>query len=148
MESPFANRPKRIYHDPYHFCVTFPERFYPFATIIEGKKVRWRRSYEQRLQEIQATLGEGRYGLKLSTYREVFHVLGAGLFIATATVISHTLWGSDVALPVLFGTAMLAITFQEFYLQPRTYKQRFGKSVVDWFSWVLPLSIYLFVYIL
>ncbi|MDB5245032.1 MAG: hypothetical protein JWN90_137 [Parcubacteria group bacterium] len=148
MSLPSHRDPKKVYHDPYHFCITFPDRIYPFASIIEGKKVRWRRSYEHRLAEIQDTLGDGHYGLKLGTYREICHVLGSGLFIATATLVSHTLWGSDVALPVLFLAAMLAITFQEFYLQPRTYNQRFGKSLADWISWVAPLTLYLFVYIL
>ncbi len=153
MTLPYAKRSKHskaknTYHDPYHFFITFPERIFPFATLIEGKKVRWRRSYDHRLAEIHERLGNGHFGLKLGAYREVCHVLGSGLFIALATLISHTLWGSNVALSVLFVAAMLAITFQEFYIQPRTYKQRFGKSVADWISWIVPLGVYLFVYIL
>lgn len=138
---------KKRQRDPYHFCVTFPERVFPFASYIDGQKVRWSRSYEHKLAEIQQTLGEGRYGLRLGAYREAFHIIGAGLVILTATLISHTLWGNDVALPVLFIVAMIVITFQEFYIQPRTYKQRLGKGVLDWISWVVPLSLYLFIYI-
>jgi hypothetical protein len=138
---------KKRQRDPYHFCVTFPERVFPFASRIDGQKVRWRRSYEHRLEEIQKKLGEGRYGVTLGAYREAFHVLGAGLVILAATLLSHTLWGNNVALPVLFVVAMTVITFQEFYIQPRTYKQHFSKGVIDWFSWVAPLSLYFFLFL-
>jgi len=143
MRAKRTNRAKpRHWFTPYHFVITFPDRVYPFSSIVEGKKVRWSRSYDHRLQEIQKTLGAGRYGLRLAAYREVWHVLGAGLLIAAATIISHGLWGNDVAIPVLFVVAMLVITYQEFVLQPRTYKQHLTKGIVDWFSWNLPLAIY------
>ena len=131
----------------YHFLVTFPDRMYPFAALIEGKRVRGRKAYDYRLSTIQKRLGKGRYGLKLSAYRELFHILGAGLVILTGTIISHTLWGNDVALPVLFILAMLVITYQEFVIQPRTYEQHLTKGVVDWISWVAPLSLYFFYFL-
>jgi len=139
-----TSKKPRHWFAPYHFIVTFPDRVYPFSSIIEGKKVRWNRSYEHRLKEIQKNLGVGRYGLKLGAYREVCHVLGAGIVIAGATLISHSLWGNDVAIPVLFVVAMIVITYQEFVLQPRTYKQHLGKGIIDWISWNLPLAIYFF----
>ncbi len=133
----------RHWFAPYHFVVTFPERVYPFATVIEGQKVRWRRSYDERLTEIQKQLGVGRYGLKLGAYREIMHILGAGVLIVLATTISQYFWGSDAAIPIMFVVAMLVITYQEFVLQPRTYKQHLSKGIVDWFSWNLPLAIYI-----
>ncbi|HWU24453.1 MAG TPA: hypothetical protein VN086_01725 [Candidatus Paceibacterota bacterium] len=139
---------KRSRHSSfYHFLVTFPDRVYPFAALIDDKRVRGRRAYDYRLNLIQERLGKGRYGLKLSAYREVFHVLGAALLIFVGIFVSQALWGSDVALPVLFVLAMLVITYQEFVLQPRTYEQHLTKGVVDWISWVAPLSLYLFYFL-
>lgn len=141
-------RTKRSTHSSfYHFLVTFPDRVFPFATLINDKRVRGRRSYEYRLNLIQEQLGKGRYGLRLSAYREVFHVIGAGLVILLGTLVSQALWGSDVALPVLFILAMLVITYQEFVLQPRTYEQHLTKGLVDWVSWVAPLGFYLFYFL-
>ena len=131
----------------YHFLVTFPDRVYPFATLIDGKRVRWTRSYDHRLALIQKRLGAGRYGFRLSIYREIFHILGAGIIIFGGTMLSKALWGNDAALPVLFILAMLVITYQEFVLQPRTYQQRFGKGVIDWISWAAPLGFYLFYFL-
>lgn len=137
----------RHWFGPYHFLVTVPDRLYPFSTLINGKRVRWRRSYDQRLALIQKKLGVGRYGLRLSAYREIFHILGAGIIIVTGTLISQYFWGSDVALPVVFVLSMLLITYQEFVLQPRTYKQRFGKGLIDWVSWAVPLGLYFFYFL-
>jgi hypothetical protein len=137
----------RHWFTPYHFIVTFPDRMYPFATQIDGMRVRGYRAYDHRLSLIQKRLGKGRYGLRLSAYRELFHIIGAGLLILTATVISHALWGSDVALPVLFILAMLVITYQEFVLQPRTYEQHTSKGLVDWISWAAPLGLYFFYFL-
>jgi hypothetical protein len=109
--------------------------------------VRWQRSYEHRLESAQKSLGVGRYGFRLSAYREIFHIFGAGIVIVLGTVISQAIWGSDTALPLVFVLAMLVITYQEFVLQPRTYKQRFGKGVIDWISWITPLGLYLFYFL-
>lgn len=133
--------------DAYHFCVTFPDRVFPFSTYINGEKVRWRRSYEHRLAQIQEEIGEGRYTAGFIAYREAFHVLGAGILIGAATLISHALWGSDVALPVLFVIAMCFIAFQEFYIQPRTHKQSVLKGFIDWCSWGAPLFLYFFIHL-
>ncbi len=128
---------------PYHFIVTFPDRVYPFSSYVDGEWVRWRRSYEHSLAQIQETLGVGRYGMRLGIYRELFHILGAAVVIGGGTILSQLLVGSDRALPLVFLLAMLVITYQEFVLQPRTYQQRFGKGITDWFSWGMPLVAYL-----
>jgi hypothetical protein len=135
---------QRHWFTPYHFIVTFPDRVYPFASLIDGQRVRWSRSYEHRLDELQERIGQGRYGFRLCVYRGVFHVIGAAIVILTGTLVTKYLWGSAVALPVLFLLAMTVITYQEFVLQPRTYHQHLAKGVVDWFSWVAPLSLYFF----
>ena len=141
-----AKASKKHHYGPYHFVVTFPDRMYPFSSYVDGQKVRWTRSYDQKLADIQEKLGVGRYGLKLAAYREFFHIIGAGIVILSATLISKELWGSDAAIPVLFIVAMLVITYQEFVIQPRTYKQHLSKGIVDWFSWNLPLVLYFFLH--
>lgn len=130
----------------YSFFITLPERLYPFSCIVEGKRVRFRRAYQEILREVRERLGDGHYGARLFAYREVFHVMGAFLFILFAGLVSKELFGSDIALYVLLGAAFLAITFQEFYLQPRTLGQLRTKSVTDWLSWVVPFSAFLFMH--
>jgi len=129
----------------YHYFLTIPDRIYPFSSFIEGEKYRWRKSYEHTLAEVRAKIGENKYGLRLSAWREVCHVIGAGIFIGAATFISQSLFGSNAALPALFIAAVIAVTVQEFYIHPKHYGQDFGKSVVDWVSWVAPLGAYLLI---
>ena len=143
--SPHARQKGR--YSFYHFIVTFPDRVYPFSSYIDGTRVRWTRSYDHQLALIQQRLGAGRYGLRLSAYRSIFHVLGAAIVILGGTFLSQELWGSDVALPAVFILAMLIITYQEFILQPRTYQQHLGKGIVDWITWVAPLGFYLFYFL-
>ena len=131
----------------YSFWVKLPNYFYPFSCLIDGKRVRGRRAYEEALARIQALRGPGSYGYALLAYRQVFHVIGAILFISLSAFISHRLFGSEVALYVLLVTAVLVITFQEFYLHPRYYEQHLPKSVSDWLAWVLPIGAYLFLFI-
>ena len=137
------NRTVRLYD----FVVTIPDRKYPFAEEIEGQKVRFRRAYDQALARIQMQRGYGSYGAWLITYRGVCHVVGAILFITFATFVSKELFGSDVALYVLLVLASLALLFQEFILQPRTYGQMKMHSLVDLMSWVVPFGVYVFIHL-
>jgi len=127
----------------YSFWITLPNRFYPFSCLIDGRRVRGRLAYEQALARIQALRGPGSYSYALIAYRQVFHVVGAVLFITMSAFISHRLFGGEVALYVLLAAAVLVITFQEFYLHPRMYEQHLPKSVSDWLAWVLPIGMYL-----
>jgi hypothetical protein len=127
----------------YSFWITLPNRFYPFSFLIDGKRVRGMRAYEAVLAQIQALRGPGSYSYGLIAYRQVFHLLGAILFIMLAAAISHRLFGSEVALYVMLVVAVLVITFQEFYLHPRYYEQHLPKSVSDWLAWVVPIGGYL-----
>ena len=131
----------------YSFWITLPNRFYPFSCLIDGKKVRGRIAYEQALNRIQELRGPGSYSYWLLMYRQIFHIVGAVLFIALSAFISHRLFGSEVALYVLLVTAVLVITVQEFYLHPRYYKQHLPKSVSDWLAWVIPIGGYLLLFV-
>lgn len=142
------SRPPSRLGGAYHFFVTLPDRLYPFASVVHGRRVRWRRSYDATLRRIEARLGVGCYGFKLGAWRQTCHLVGAGLLILGLTYASEYFWGTDAALPAMFVAAMLAITYQEFYYHPRRYAQRFGKSVLDWTSWVAPLGAYLFLFLL
>lgn len=131
----------------YNFCVTIPDRLYPFAEEIEGERVRFKRAYDSALARLQEERGFGAYGVKLIAYRGFFHVLGALLFILFATLVSRDLFGSDVALYVLFTLAALALLVQEFYVQPKTYGQMRLHGIFDMLSWVVPFAIYILVHV-
>ncbi len=131
---------------PYSFVVTIPDRIYPFASYIDGEKVRWRRSYEYTLAQIQERFGVGRYGMRLGAYREICHIAGSAFFILSATFISKTVFGDETALPALFIFAMIVITWQEFVLQPRTNNQHLVKGIADWMSWAVPIGAYVLLY--
>lgn len=128
----------------YSFWVTLPNRCYPFSLVIDGKRVRGRQAYEAVLKRVQELRGPGSYSYGLIMYRQIFHVLGAILFITLAALVSHRLFGSEIALYVLLGAAALMITVQEFYFHPRHYQQNLPKSVSDWLAWVMPMGAYLF----
>jgi hypothetical protein len=121
-----------------------PDRLYPFATVIKGHLVRGKLSYESALTHAFDTYGPGRYGYKLMMYREIFHFVGAIIFITAAGFVSQVVFGSNVILYVLFCAAVLGLTFQEFYLQPLHNAQRTQKGVTDWVIWVAPMTAYMF----
>lgn len=128
----------------YNYCVTIPDRFYPFSEEVNGEKVRWRSAYDQALARIQQEYGYGHYGPMLVTYRGVFHVVGAILFILFSVLVSRELVGSDGALYLLFSFVAAGILYQEMYVQKHTHGQLLFHSFVDWFSWIIPMVIYLY----
>lgn len=133
MRSPLAHT--------YEYLVTLPDRSYPFACEVEGRWVRGRRSYEAAVARAIDAYGMGRLGFKLELYRQTFHFLGSIIFIAFATILSERLFGSEVALYILFLAAIAALSFQEFYLHPRQYGQQTTKGVIDWLTWVTPIVV-------
>jgi hypothetical protein len=131
----------------YNFSLTIPERLYPFKAIIEGKKVRGRRSYDEAVAAYRAKFQTSGYGYMLIAYRQVFHVAGSILAITVATYMAHDLFGSDNALIFLLGFVVAFITYQEFGLQPRTHSQRWQKGIIDWAFWFTPILLYFFFYL-
>ncbi len=109
--------------------------------------MRGRRSYERAVARALKTYGMGRLSYTLLLYRQLFHFFGSILFIFLATVIAEKFLGSDTALYVLFFAAILALTFQEFYLHPRQYGQHLQKGIADWLAWVTPMALYIFFFI-
>lgn len=130
----------------YNFTVSIPDRLYPFSEEIEGRRVRWHQAYKRAVERMHETYGYGHYGPGLIAYRGVFHLIGALLFILFASLVSRELFGSDVALIVLFILATIALAVQELYIQPRTFGQMRAHAVVDWLSWVVPFGVYLFMH--
>lgn len=126
----------------YLYFLTIPDRLYPFSSEIEGRWVRGSESYSRSVAAAFEKYGSGRLGYKLTLYRETFHFVGSVLFILAAAMLSENFFGSEIALYVLFGAAVLALSFQEFYVHPKHWEQHRGKSIFDWFSWVLPMMLY------
>ena len=128
----------------YHALVCFPDRCYPFKTEVEGKWVRGIRAYNAKLAYMEKEYGKGHYGFKLDAYRQVFHLTGSILFLITAAFLSQALFGTEYAMYIFLAIAVAFISFQEFYLQRRTYQQLWRKGIADWLTWVVPMGIYFF----
>lgn len=135
---------RRILKNTYWFLVALPDIFYPFASKVDGEWVRGRRSYERAAKRAFRKYGLGRIGYKLGLYREVFHLIGSILFIIFATLVSKELFGSDAALYVLLGAAIVALAFQEFYVHPKHFGQHARKGITDYLVWVVPMLVYIF----
>jgi hypothetical protein len=134
---------KKVLSTTYFYFLTLPDRLYPFKREIEGQWVRGQRAYEAAVADALTRYGLGRLGYKLMFYREVFHLIGSIIFIVCATAISKDLFGSDVALYVLLGAAILALSYQEFYVHPKIYSQHARKGIADWLVWVAPMIAYI-----
>ena len=128
----------------YQSLVTIPETLYPFSIKSKVGVLHGQKAYAKRLTFYRSRLGPGHIGYRLFLYRQFFHFLGSILFIISATLISKSLFGSRVALYILLIIAVCAISYQEFYLHPRLYKQLWTKSVGDWLSWIVPIGLYIF----
>jgi len=128
----------------YHALVVLPDYCYPFKTEIEGQWVRGVRSYNATLAQVEEMYGRGHYGFKLDAYRQVFHLAGSILFLISAAFLSGVLFGTENAMYVFLAVAVAFISFQEFYLQRRTYQQLWRKGIADWFTWIAPMGIYFF----
>jgi hypothetical protein len=128
----------------YLYFLTMPDRLYPFASKVGGRRVRGRRSYERAVARALTKYGFGRLGYKLFLYREFFHFVGSVLFIVLATEVSKAFFGGDTALYMLLWAAIFALAFQEFYVHPRRYGQLLHKGIADWLVWVVPMILYIF----
>ena len=129
--------------DVYRFLMTLPEHLYPFKNKIEGEWVRGLRSYEHTLKRYRRKYGAGYFGFRLMAYRSFFHTLSSIIFILGATYLTRMFFGSDAALLLLLGGLILFISYQEFVLHRRYYKQFWKKSFIDWFSWTVPVGMYI-----
>jgi len=138
-------RPKRT--GLYHALVCLPDHCYPFRTEVQGQWVRGVRSYDATLARYQKKYGNGHYGFKLDAYRQIFHLTGSILFLISAAYLSQTLFESATALYVFLIAAILLISFQEFYLQRRTYQQLWRKGILDWLTWCVPMGVYFWIYL-
>ena len=131
----------------YHALVVLPDYCYPFKNQVRGQWVRGVRSYNSVLARVERKYGAGHYGFKLDVYRQLFHLAGSILFLIMAAYLSESLLGNPNAIYAFLIAAVLLVSFQEFYLQRRTYQQLWKKGVVDWLAWCMPLGIYFFTHL-
>ncbi len=134
---------KRKRRGLYDALVTLPDRFYPFRANVGGEWVRGVRAYNAAVAREVRRYGAGHYGFGLDAYRQLFHLAGSILFLALAAYVSQSLLGSREALYVFLVVAVLFISFQEFYLHRRLYRQLWKKGVVDWLVWCLPIGVFI-----
>ena len=128
----------------YAALVTLPDRLYPFRTEVGGQWVRGIRSYRATLARYERRYGPGHYGVKLDAYRQVFHLASSILYLVIAAYLSRVLFGSEKAIYVFLLAAVAFITFQEFYLHRRMYRQLWKKGIIDWMAWCVPIGVYLY----
>lgn len=140
------NPMKSFFKKIYVFIQSLPDRFYPFASEIEGKMIRGRKSYAKAVANAFELYGSNWMGYRLAIYRGFFHVIGSVIFMVLATLIARDLFGSETALYVLLGAAVCALIFQEFYYHPKHFLQPRKKSVVDTLSWIIPMLVYVSVF--
>lgn len=139
---------KRFFTSLYQWIFRIPEILYPFSHEIEGKWVRGKRAYQKKLQEGFDLFGHGRFSFKMTLYRGAWHVTGSILFITLITVIADRVFGSQIALYILLGAAIVALCFQEFVIQARQLNQSTRKAMFDVFTWVLPIATYVALFVL
>jgi hypothetical protein len=134
-------------HGVYYVLVTIPDRLYPFRARVRGQWVRGMRAYDAALRRSFRRYGYGKYGYTLSLYRGLFHLVGALIIIFGAAILSQYFFGSAAALYLVLGITAAFITFQEFYLQRRIYRQLWRKGIADWVTWMAPISLYVLTHV-
>lgn len=130
----------------YHAFVVLPDHVFPFKTKVRGQWVRGVRSYDARLARYERLYGAGHYGYQLGTYRQLFHLAGAMLFLIIAARLSELFFNNEDSVLVFLILAVLFISFQEFYLHRRMYQQLWKKGIIDWLSWCVPFGLYMFMH--
>ncbi len=132
----------------YKYTLTIPDRFYPFRSEIEGQWVRGIRSYNQAVLNYQKRVNAATgIGMRLGTYRQLFHLVGSIIAIVVATLLSRRVFGSDIALYTLLAAVVIFISYQEFSLHPREYSQHWQKGIADWVVWFSPIFVYIFYFV-
>ncbi|HUY62311.1 MAG TPA: hypothetical protein VMV50_00755 [Candidatus Paceibacterota bacterium] len=131
----------------YNALVTLPDRLYPFRAKVGGQWVRGVRAYNATLLRYERTHGMGHYGYGLEAYRQLFHLTGSILFLVVAAYVSQAYFGSTKALYAFLAVAVLFISYQEFYLHRRLYRQLWKKGVLDWLAWCVPMGIFVFTHL-
>ena len=133
---------RALFKKLYLYLESIPDRLYPFTSEIEGRFVRGRESYKKAVETAVKKYGPNSLGYKLQFYRGAWHFLGSVLFIVIATLVSQKLFGSEIALYILLGTAIVALFIQEFFSHPARFQQRRLKNFTDWLTWVVPMVLY------
>jgi len=133
---------KQFFISLYIWLDSTPERLYPFKHEIEGQWVRGKVAYFKVLEEGFTLLGPGKMRPRLIIYRGAWHLLGSIVFIVGVTLLAREVLGSEAALYILMGAAILALVCQEFILDPRRHGQNTHKGIIDVFTWVTPMLIY------
>ena len=134
------SRLKRLYL----YLESTPDRLYPFRSEIEGRGVRGYQSYRKRVEAATQKYGPQALGFQIQLYRAAWHLFGSILIIVGATFVSKHFFGSETALYVLLGLAIIALFVQEFISHPARYNQPLYKNFTDWLTWAVPMLIYIF----
>jgi hypothetical protein len=133
---------KKLIISIHRWFETIPDKLYPFKREIEGKWVRGKKAYTNVLEEGFEILGPGKLSYRIVFYRGAWHMVGSIVSMVAITYIAQRIFGSDTALFVLLGTAIIALCLQEFVLHPKRYGQSTRKGIFDVITWVAPILVY------
>ena len=75
-------------------------------------------------------------------WREICHIIGSFILMEISHIME--LFIPKVSL-FFFILLILWMTYQEFYVHPRKYNEEIWRSTLDWFSWVIPFGIYIYI---
>lgn len=139
---------KKLLISLHRWFETLPDKLYPFKRHIEGKWVRGKRAYHKALEEGIAIHGPGKHSYRMVIYRGTWHLLGSIVLMISLTVIAQRLFGTNAALYVLMGLAILALFMQEFVLHPKRYGQTTRKGIFDVVTWIAPMVAYVAFFVL
>lgn len=126
----------------YDWLIRLPGYFYPFATVVNGKRRRGMASYQCALELIKETETKIIYPAKVLIHREMSHLLGSLIAIPTGSFLG-VLLNTPVVTYIFFILLIIFITIQEFYIHPKYYRQIWWKSCIDWSMWVGPIILFL-----
>jgi|GEM_PF-3555261 len=75
-------------------------------------------------------------------WRTYCHILGSVVLVYGSHLLA-LITGYTVPF-YIFLLLVVWMTYQEFYLHPKRYKQKLWKGILDWFSWILPFTFYFY----
>ncbi len=119
-----------------------PIHLFPFPTKVDGKIAFGTTAYNEVLKNKKGFAGTG-YPLSILTWREFLHSIVAIVFVTTVVGV-QTLFQIPHFAMIMIAAAIMGILFQELYVHPKLYGQKWERTIIDIVVWVTPLIIFIF----
>ena len=119
-----------------------PIHLFPFPTKVSGKTCFGTSAYDETIKTQKEFGGTG-YPLTILFWREFLHSVISIMFVTTVVGI-QTLFNIPSFATIMIIAAIIGILFQELYIHPKLYGQKWGRTIVDIVVWVAPLVIFIY----